>query len=74
MVIDDFDIPCVAVAPFKTYSELIVDADAVLSGSVTGQFFQPVAGGNAKEVQRSGGVKLLKLADGSQGNSNKPGD
>jgi hypothetical protein len=74
MVVDNLNIPGAFGCPYKAHAELIVDADAVLSGSVTGQFFQPVAGGNAKEVQRSGGVKLLKLADGSQGNSNKPGD
>ena len=44
MVVDDFDLMRVAVAPHETDPELVVDPNAVLPGAVTLKSFQLVAG------------------------------
>jgi hypothetical protein len=44
VIVDDFDIDRTGVSPLKADPILIVDADGMLSGSVTFQRFEPVAG------------------------------
>ena len=44
MVINDLDIPTISVAPYEADSPLIVDANAVLSPSVTAKRFQAISG------------------------------
>ena len=51
MVIDNRQIVGVAVTPRETDPPLIVDADAVLRGSIAAQFLKAVAGRDAKIVE-----------------------
>lgn len=50
MVVSNFDGVCVVVFPSKAYSELVVDADAVLAGAIAFQRFESVAW---REAQRN---------------------
>jgi len=43
MIVNDFDIVSVSVAPDETNPKLVIDADAMLPGSVTLQRLQAVA-------------------------------
>ena len=61
MVIDDFNILRALRRPYKTHAELIVNANAVLSGAVTPQGFQPVARRRTQKVERAGRVQLNQL-------------
>ena len=42
MVVDNFNLSSFGAIPLKTNSPLIIDADAILTGSVTLEFFEPV--------------------------------
>jgi hypothetical protein len=42
MIIGNLDFMRSVFLPYKTYSPLIIDADAVLPGPVSFEFFQPV--------------------------------
>jgi len=48
-----------AVAPDKANSILVVDPDAVLSGSISAQGFQPVAGWDLEIVERLRRIELI---------------
>ena len=43
MVVDDFDVPRRAIAPFEAYPPLIVDPNAVLTGTPSFQGLEPIA-------------------------------
>ncbi len=62
MVVDDFHVVRVILAPYKTYAPLIVDADAVPSGPVVPQDFQTIPGRGTQVLKRLGGVQHLKLS------------
>ena len=61
MVIDDFNVMDVAFAPDKTNPPSIVDPDAVLTGPITFERLEPVAGRNAKVLPPLGGMKIEEL-------------
>jgi hypothetical protein len=48
VIVNNFYIKGIRLNPLKTDSPLIVDADAVLSGAVTGERLQPIAWNRAK--------------------------
>ena len=54
MVVDDLDLPGIAVAPYETDAPLLVDANAVLPPAVAPQGFQPVAGRRPQIFEPSG--------------------
>lgn len=64
MVVNQFNIFRAAVRPSKTEPVLVVDADAVLSGSITAQRFQAVTGWNPEVVEPAGDLELPELAAG----------
>jgi hypothetical protein len=64
VVIDDFDIAGSFLSPNKTDSELIVNADAVLTFSVSPERLEPVA---------SNGSEILNGFSGIQTNQAHPG-
>ena len=74
VVIDNLNAPRMAVSPFKTQAPLIVDTDAVLSGAITLQGFQPIIRRYTQKLQRRRGMHLLKLAHCHGGNVRKPGN
>src|SRR5579859_2348632 len=61
MIIGNFDLVRVALAPNEANAKLVVDADAMLSASVTPQLLQTVAGRAAKIVQRHRRVQQKQL-------------
>jgi hypothetical protein len=60
VVVHDLDFPCFTLAPPETNPPLIVDADAMLTASITVQGFEAVAWRNPKVV------KLLCRVDGKK--------
>jgi hypothetical protein len=48
MIIGDFDFVGMAILPPEAYPVLVVDPDAVLSGPITPEAFQPVSGWRSK--------------------------
>src|SRR5713101_1863421 len=61
MIVNDFDIVSVSVAPDETNPKLVIDADAMLPGSVTLQSLQAVAWRNAQVFQPCGAVESQKF-------------
>jgi hypothetical protein len=62
VVVDDFDIGCISVAPNEADAPLVVYPDAHLSGSSAAQKFKPVSGWVAQIIRRSRGIELPELA------------
>lgn len=62
MVINNLYIFWSVSRPHKAHSELIVSADAVLSGSGLFQGFQAISRRHAQIVQTTRPIKLLKFA------------
>ena len=58
VVINDFDIMRIALLPSKTDPPLIVDANAVLPHSITGELLESVTRRHAQVLQRGGRVEL----------------
>jgi len=65
MVINDFGVQHLAIFPTETDAPPIVDADAPLSGAVSLQRFQAIAGRRAEKVQGGRGIQLSQLALGN---------
>jgi len=63
VVIDDLDPVGSSAAPLEADSPLLVDPDAVLAGTVPGQFLEPVPGWNSEIVEVLGRVQQQKLAE-----------
>ena len=51
MIIDYFHVICIAFAPIKTDTPLVVDTDAVLARAVALKGFQPVPANSGKVLQ-----------------------
>ncbi len=64
MVIDNFDIPGVAVLPFEADSPLIIDSDAVLAFPVILQLLEAIAWRDSEVVEADGSVDLEKFSEG----------
>ena len=62
VVIHNFNVFRALRCPYKTHSELIVDADAVLSLALAAQGLQPVAGRGSHIAQLARCVQLIQLA------------
>ena len=62
VVIYDFYIACIAVLPFKTDTPLVVDPDAVLTGTSPLEGFQPVARRHPQRVQIRSGIDHQQFA------------
>jgi hypothetical protein len=50
VVIDDLDVTRTVVGPAKTHPPLRIDADTVLSASITAKRFEPISGRAAQEA------------------------
>jgi len=62
VIVRDFNVVGVGADPAETDSPLIVNANAVLTCSITLQLFEPVAGWNAQVFQTLGGIQHSKFA------------
>jgi hypothetical protein len=61
MIVYDLDIVGISVAPTKADPPLVIDPNAVLSLSITGQPLQPIAGRSAQVIKAAGIVNLHQL-------------
>jgi hypothetical protein len=61
MVINDLHVIGIALAPFKTNTPLVVDANTVLALTVARQFFEVVGWWYTQILQRVSAIKQLKL-------------
>jgi hypothetical protein len=62
VIVRNFNLLRVAVAPFKTNPPLVIDADAVLAFAPAFQGFQPVARRHGQVMQRPRAVDIFQLA------------
>ena len=62
MIVHDLDVQGPLSCPGKTYSVLIVDADTVLSHSITSKRFQPITGRDPQIIEFFGSVEHRKLS------------
>jgi hypothetical protein len=65
MIVHKLDVVSVPFTPAEADAPLVVDANAVLTGSVAFQRLQPVARRYPQGFQRSGGMNLDELSIGS---------
>jgi hypothetical protein len=56
VIVNEFDIVCIAALPPKTYTPLVIDANTVLTGAIGFQLLQAIAGRRPQIVERLGGV------------------
>ena len=61
MVINDFHIFCTCIRPTKTDTPLIVDTNAVLTGTITLECFKVIAGWHPQIIKPTGDLELSKL-------------
>ena len=61
MVIDDFNVVRAVGFPHKTHTPLIIDANTVLSASITGERFEPIARWRSHRVERCCAIELLQF-------------
>lgn len=64
MIVHDFNVMCLAVAPHETDPPLVVDPDAMLSCAITFERFKAIAGWNAQILQSRGGMKVVEPPPG----------
>ena len=64
VIVHDFDVVGVTLLPDEAQAIAVVDADAVLSFTVTVQFLQAVARWDAQIIQADGGVQDEQFAQG----------
>jgi len=61
VVIDDFHIFCTCIRPTKADTPLIVDTNAVLTGTITLECFKVIAGWHPQIIKLTGDLDLSKL-------------
>jgi hypothetical protein len=64
VVVCDFDIIGVSILPEKANTPLIIDPNAVLSGSVASKLFQMVCRWNSEVIEYFGVVEHAQFAQG----------
>src|SRR5579862_155334 len=62
VVVDDFDVFRITIAPFKAQSPLAIDSDAVLTRAVPRQLLQLVAGQDRKIAKACGGIQHFQFS------------
>jgi hypothetical protein len=62
VVIHDFDALRPRSRPNEAHAPLVIDADAVLSGSVPAERFETIARGRAQVLQLFGSIKHLQFS------------
>jgi hypothetical protein len=56
MIIDNFDVVCIAIAPLKTDAPLVIDPNAVLTQTIASKLFQVIPRGHAQIGKLAGGI------------------
>ena len=68
MVINDFHIFRTCIRPTKADTPLIIDTDAVLTGTIILERFKMIAGRHPQILKSAGDLKLSKLTPCNLGN------
>jgi hypothetical protein len=63
MIVDDFDIVGLSLAPAEADSPLVTDSDTVLASAGAAKLLQAISRRQTQVVQRFGGVKHAKLTE-----------
>jgi hypothetical protein len=58
MIIDNLNVLCTAIRPYKAQAELIVDANAVLAGTVSRQRLKPISRRRAEVIKTNRGIQI----------------
>jgi hypothetical protein len=61
VIVDNFDLVCIAIAPSKTDAPLVIDSDAVLASAVASQFLQAIPRRRQQVLERIGRVHKDEL-------------
>ena len=64
VIVDNFDLVRVPCAKHETYAELIVNPNAPLTGAISPEFLQPVAGRHTQESDFGGRINKQELPSG----------
>lgn len=64
MIVRYLNLVRVSVSPSKAYPPLVVDPDAVLAGTISAKFLEPVTRRNSKIIELSARVDLDQLPPG----------
>jgi hypothetical protein len=74
VVINDFHVFCPNLRPTKADTPLIVDTNAVLTGTITLECLKVIAGWHPQIIKSTGDLELSKLTPRNLGNVHKPSD
>jgi hypothetical protein len=56
MIVDNFNVVCIAIAPPKTDAPLVIDPNAVLTDTIASELFQAITWGHAQIGKLVGGI------------------
>lgn len=62
VVVHDFDFRCAGLGPAEANPPLIIDANAVLAGSISTKRLETIARWNPKVLKKTGNLQLPQLA------------
>jgi hypothetical protein len=65
VVVNNFNLPGITLAPTKTEAELVIDAQAPLPRPIPQESFQPVPGRRTQFFQRQDAVQLPQFSKGN---------
>jgi hypothetical protein len=71
MIINYFDVFCESIRPTKADSPLIVDANTVLTGTITLESLKVIAGWNSQILKAISDFELSEFSPGNLGNIHK---
>ena len=64
MIVENLDLPCVAITPGKADTPLLVDANAMFPKSVAAKSFQPVAGRDPQIIEAASRINRKQPGTG----------
>ncbi len=65
MIVSDFHVIGVPIPPFEADAPLVIDANAILTRAIAGQFFQAIRRRNAKVLERHGPIQHTQFPEGN---------
>jgi len=72
MIINNFDIFCESIRPTKANSPLVINANAVLTGTTAFERLKVIAGWNSQVIKAISDFELPEFSPGNLGNIHKP--
>ena len=71
MIISDFDVFCESIRPAKADPPLIIDANAILTGTIAFEGLKVIAGWNVQILKAISDFELPEFSPGNLGNIDK---